>query len=76
MRGVYRLSRAQLEEMGTKDDLEILHPLPRVDEMDESLDGTDFAVYFHQARNGVPVERRYWRRLWELSNEKSGRFRH
>lgn len=57
VRGVYRLSKAQLEEMGTKDDLKILHPLPRVDEMDESLDGTDFAVYFHQARNGVPVRK-------------------
>ncbi len=57
VRGVYRLSRAHLEEMGTKNDLKILHPLPRVDEMDESLDETDFAVYFHQARNGVPVRK-------------------
>ena len=57
VRGVYRLSKAMLEEIGTKDDLKILHPLPRVDEMDGSLDRTDFAVYFHQARNGIPIRK-------------------
>ena len=31
--------------------------MPRVDEMDGSLDKTDFAVYFHQARNGIPVRK-------------------
>ena len=57
VRGVYRLSKSMLEEIGIKDDLKILHPLPRVDEMDGSLDKTDFAVYFHQARNGIPVRK-------------------
>lgn len=57
VRGVYRLSKTMLEELEIKKDLKILHPLPRVDEMDESLDKTDYAVYFHQARNGVPVRK-------------------
>lgn len=57
VRGVYRLSKVMLEEFGIKDDLKVLHPLPRVDEMDDSLDATDFAVYFHQARNGVPIRK-------------------
>jgi len=57
VRGVYRLSKTMLEEIGTKNDLKILHPLPRVDEMDGSLDRTDFAVYFNQARNGIPVRK-------------------
>ncbi len=57
VRGIYRLSKAMLEELGIKNDLKILHPLPRVDEMDGSLDKTSFAVYFHQARNGVPVRK-------------------
>jgi aspartate carbamoyltransferase catalytic subunit len=57
VRGVYRLSKTTLEEFGIKDDLKVLHPLPRVDEMDDSLDATDFAVYFHQARNGVPIRK-------------------
>jgi aspartate carbamoyltransferase catalytic subunit len=38
-----------------KDDLIILHPLPRVDELDRSLDGTKHAVYFKQASFGVPL---------------------
>lgn len=57
VRGTYRLSKAMLEDIGTKGDLKILHPLPRVDEMDESLDDTGFAVYFQQSRNGVPVRK-------------------
>jgi aspartate carbamoyltransferase catalytic subunit len=38
-----------------KDDLIILHPLPRVDELDRSLDSTKYAVYFKQASFGVPL---------------------
>jgi aspartate carbamoyltransferase catalytic subunit len=38
-----------------KDDLIILHPLPRVDELDRSLDNTRHAVYFKQASFGVPL---------------------
>ncbi|MDR4507951.1 MAG: aspartate carbamoyltransferase [Candidatus Brocadiaceae bacterium] len=57
VRGTYRLSKSFIESLGVKEDLKILHPLPRVDEMDETLDGTDFAVYFQQARNGIPVRK-------------------
>jgi len=46
-----------LDGLGVKDDLKIMHPLPRVDEMDENLDGTNYAIYFEQARNGVPVRK-------------------
>ncbi|MCF6148340.1 MAG: aspartate carbamoyltransferase [Candidatus Kuenenia sp.] len=57
VRGIYRLSKPILEGLGVKDDLKIMHPLPRVDEMDESLDGTNYAIYFEQARNGIPVRK-------------------
>lgn len=57
VRGVYRLSKTLLEEMGIKEDLKILHPLPRVDELDENLDTTNYAVYFQQARNGLPMRK-------------------
>lgn len=57
VRGIYRLNKTTLEEAGIKDNLKVLHPLPRVDEMDESLDSTDYAVYFQQARNGIPVRK-------------------
>ena len=33
----------------------ILHPLPRLGELPELVDGDARAVYFEQARNGVPV---------------------
>ena len=51
------MSKTTLEEAGIKDNLKVLHPLPRVDEMDESLDNTDYAVYFQQARNGIPIRK-------------------
>ncbi len=38
-----------------KSNLRILHALPRVDEIEESIDATPFAYYFEQAANGVPV---------------------
>ncbi|MFB6131799.1 MAG: aspartate carbamoyltransferase [Halanaeroarchaeum sp.] len=37
------------------EDLAILHPLPRVDEIDPAIDDLDAAKYFEQAHNGVPV---------------------
>lgn len=38
-----------------KENLKILHPLPRVDEIETSIDETPFAYYFEQAANAVPV---------------------
>lgn len=38
-----------------KPNLKILHPLPRVDELDPNLDKEPQSVYFEQAHNGVPV---------------------
>ena len=55
VRGLYKLSKLIMDELKVKDDLKILHPLPRVDEMDESLDATEYAMYFQQAHSGIPV---------------------
>ncbi|RLI13190.1 aspartate carbamoyltransferase [Candidatus Bathyarchaeota archaeon] len=38
-----------------RNDLIVLHPLPRVDEIAVEVDSTSFAKYFEQARNGVIV---------------------
>ena len=38
-----------------KEDMIILHPLPRVDEIETDLDDTKYALYFKQAKNGIPV---------------------
>ncbi|MBW2989187.1 aspartate carbamoyltransferase [Candidatus Woesearchaeota archaeon] len=49
----YRLDRSLLEH--SKKDLIIMHPLPRVDEINPELDDTKNAVYFRQAGNGIPI---------------------
>ncbi len=38
-----------------KSNLSILHPLPRVNEIDPAVDKTAYAQYFNQAKNGVFV---------------------
>ncbi|MFH2106646.1 MAG: aspartate carbamoyltransferase [Candidatus Micrarchaeota archaeon] len=40
---------------GVKDDFIILHPLPKVNEIDPAIDDTKYAKYFEQAHLGVPV---------------------
>ena len=54
-RGVYKLDTGLLPYI--KKDLKIMHPLPRVDEIDKSLDDTGHAIYFEQAANGIPVRK-------------------
>ena len=49
----YRITPEQLS--GVREDLMILHPLPRAGEIDPAVDRTPHARYFEQARNGVPV---------------------
>ncbi|TFG55133.1 MAG: aspartate carbamoyltransferase, partial [Methanomassiliicoccus sp.] len=51
--GMYRVDRKLLRE--AKSDLIVMHPLPRVDEIDHEVDETPHAKYFEQAFNGVPV---------------------
>ena len=38
-----------------KPNLRILHPLPRVDELELDIDQTPYAYYFQQAEHGIPV---------------------
>jgi aspartate carbamoyltransferase catalytic subunit len=54
-KGVYKLDVGLLDNV--KKDLKIMHPLPRVDEIDKSLDDTEHAVYFEQAANGIHVRK-------------------
>jgi len=51
--GTYKVNSALLKE--AKKDLIIMHPLPRVVEIDPEVDFTPHALYFKQAFNGVPV---------------------
>lgn len=49
--GAYKLHARDLADM--KQDMIVMHPLPRVDELDPSVDVTRHARYFEQAFNGV-----------------------
>lgn len=49
----YRITPFTLSDV--REHLAILHPLPRVDEIDPAVDSLPYARYFEQARNGVPV---------------------
>ena len=40
---------------GCKDNMRVLHPLPRVNEITVDVDKTPYAYYFRQAQNGVYV---------------------
>ncbi len=47
------LNAAMLQ--GCKENMRILHPLPRVNEIATDVDSTPYAYYFQQAQNGVYV---------------------
>lgn len=51
--GLYRIDNSLLKN--AKDNLIVMHPLPRVDEIAPEVDETSHALYFKQAFNGVLV---------------------
>ncbi len=52
-RGVYVLGEKLMKK--APENMLVLHPLPRVDEIAPEIDDDPRAVYFEQARGGVPV---------------------
>jgi aspartate carbamoyltransferase catalytic subunit len=53
VKGSYKIDLEALKE--AKEDLIILHPLPRVDEIAAEVDNTPYARYFQQVWNGIVV---------------------
>jgi aspartate carbamoyltransferase catalytic subunit len=51
--GSYRINNALLQQ--AKPDLIVMHPLPRIVEIEPEVDQTTHAIYFRQAFNGLPV---------------------
>jgi aspartate carbamoyltransferase catalytic subunit len=51
--GSYQINKDLLSKV--KQDLIVMHPLPRVTEISSEVDDTHHAIYFKQAFNGVPV---------------------
>jgi len=53
VKGTYTIDQSTLDKC--KQDVSILHPLPRLDEISHSIDGTKNATYFRQAANGKEI---------------------
>ena len=51
IKGAYNINRKMLEGK----DLIVMHPLPRIDEINGDVDDTKYNKYFTQAANAVPV---------------------
>ncbi len=51
IKGAYIINKKMLEG----NDLIVMHPLPRIDEIDTDVDDTKYNKYFTQAANAVPV---------------------
>ncbi len=60
----YHIEKRMLDE--AKEDLKVMHPLPRVDEIKPDVDDTQNAKYFQQAANGVPVRIALLKSLMEV----------
>jgi aspartate carbamoyltransferase catalytic subunit len=55
VRSAYKLKPEHLR--GVKKGFKLLHPLPRISEIDRSVDDMELAEYFAQAGNGIPVRK-------------------
>jgi aspartate carbamoyltransferase catalytic subunit len=64
VRGRYVLTAERAAQLS--DDVRILCPLPRVDEIDRAVDALPQAAYFHQAALGLPVRMAILKRVLEL----------
>jgi len=53
VKNAFKITKKLLEN--AKPGLKILHPLPKLDEIEKSIDGTDYAAYFYQASLGIPL---------------------
>lgn len=51
VKSLYTLRASMLE--GSKDNLRVLHPLPRITEITQDVDDSPKAYYFQQAKNGL-----------------------
>lgn len=66
VKNVYILKNEMLEN--TKDNLKVLHPFPRVNEIKEDVDDNMKAYYFTQARNGVFTRQAIITSILDLNN--------
>jgi aspartate carbamoyltransferase catalytic subunit len=53
LQGIYVIDAGAMRRLGR--DAIVMHPLPRLDEIDQAVDDDPRAAYFRQARNGVQI---------------------
>lgn len=53
VKGIYRIDDGAMRLL--RDDAIVMHPLPRVDEIDPAVDADPRAAYFRQAKNGMYI---------------------
>lgn len=53
VKNLYKITPETLIKV--KENFKILHPLPKIDEIDPKIDNTKYAGYFQQAKLGVPL---------------------
>ena len=51
-----------------KKNISVLHPLPRITEIDEEIDSLPGAAYFRQAGNAVPIRMALISLAFEVEN--------
>ncbi|MBF7096680.1 aspartate carbamoyltransferase [Alkalibacter mobilis] len=68
LKNYYILDKEKLT--GAKDDMIVMHPLPRVNEICEEVDDDPRAVYFHQARFGMFIRMALILRLLNMEVEQ------
>ena len=53
VKNAYQITRELIEDSSPKENMKIMHPLPRVNEISPLVDETPYAYYFQQAKNGL-----------------------
>jgi len=53
LKGAFVITKSLLKD--AKEEMIVMHPLPRIDEINVDVDSTKHARYFEQAANGIPV---------------------
>ncbi|MBP2172377.1 aspartate carbamoyltransferase [Methanococcus voltae] len=65
VKGIYKLNKSQVENKKVI----VMHPLPRVDEIEQELDSLEQSVYFKQSFYGIPVRMAILKLLYKSNNQ-------
>lgn len=71
LKGIYILTKEKLQ--AAMDDMAVLHPLPRVDEITADVDTDSRAAYFQQVQNGVYIRMALIASLLDLEDPLIGK---